>query len=125
MARNVQIGNLHGPVRRWTFLVRKVVCCLSIGALLCGCSGRAAELELPYSFDGRRFPVEIEEIEREHEALFASDLCVVSDEAVFAPEDTTSEAAALFDISGQQVLYSKNAFEQLYPASITKVMYSY
>lgn len=109
MARNVQI-------------VRNVVCWLWAGMLLWGCSGRAAELEHPYSFEERTFPVEAEETNREQEALFASDLCVVSDEAVFAPDETTSEAAALFDISGQQVLYSKNAFEQLYPASITKVM---
>lgn len=109
MARNVQIAV-------------KAVCCLSAGILLCGCSGRAAQLEYPYSFGERVFPVEAEQSEREHEALFASDLCVISDEAVFAPEEITSEAAALFDISGQQVLYSKNGFEKLYPASITKVM---
>lgn len=110
MARNVQIKGI------------KMICCLTAGMFLCGCSGRAAKLEHPYSFEEREFPMEAEETEREHEALFASDLCVVNDEGEFNPADTTSEAAALFDISGQQVLYSKNAFEQLYPASITKVM---
>ena len=34
----------------------------------------------------------------------------------------TSEAAALFDQDGREVLYSKDAFEQLYPASTTKIM---
>ena len=34
----------------------------------------------------------------------------------------TSEAAALFDVSDRETLYSKEAFERLYPASITKVM---
>ena len=53
---------------------------------------------------------------------FASDLCVIQDEAAFNPEDATSEAAAVFDISDREVIYSKEAFEKLYPASITKVM---
>ncbi len=38
------------------------------------------------------------------------------------PEDVTSQAAALFDLTDREVLYSKDAFEKLYPASITKVM---
>ena len=49
-------------------------------------------------------------------------LCVVTDESQYSPSDTTSEAAGLFDITDGQVMYSKNAFERLYPASITKVM---
>ena len=52
---------------------------------------------------------------------FASDLCVVTGNS---PEDSavTAEAAAVFDLDGRNVIYSKNAFERLYPASITKVM---
>lgn len=55
---------------------------------------------------------------------FASDLCVVDgdvmDEA--AVDMASAEAAALFDVSGKEVVYSKNAHERLYPASLTKVM---
>lgn len=53
---------------------------------------------------------------------FAEDLCVVTDESAFDEGLVTSEAAALFDEDGREVLYSKDAFERLYPASITKVM---
>ena len=53
---------------------------------------------------------------------FAEDLCVVTDESAFDERLVTSEAAALFDEDGREVLYSKDAFERLYPASITKVM---
>ena len=42
-------------------------------------------------------------------------------EGVVLPEKD-SEAAAVFDLDGRNVIYSKNAFERLYPASITKVM---
>ena len=55
---------------------------------------------------------------------FASDLCVISDEGSFDPEDVTSQAGALFDLTDREVLYSKDAFEKMYPASITKVMTS-
>ena len=53
---------------------------------------------------------------------FAQDLCVVADEEAFDAGLVTSEAAALFDQDGREVLYSKDAFEQLYPASTTKIM---
>ncbi|MCM1112247.1 MAG: serine hydrolase [Muribaculum sp.] len=55
---------------------------------------------------------------------FASELCVVTqdltdDESV---DMSRAEAAVLFDLNNKDVLYAKNAHEQLYPASITKVM---
>ena len=53
---------------------------------------------------------------------FAQDLCVVTGEEAFDAGFVTSEAGAHFDQGDREVLYSKNAFERLYPASITKVM---
>lgn len=54
---------------------------------------------------------------------FAADLCVVSGDIDSDTVDMTkAEAAVLFDLSGKEVLYSKNAHEKLYPASLTKVM---
>ena len=53
---------------------------------------------------------------------FASDLCVVTDEASYDPDFVTSQAAALFDMDDREVLYSKDVFERMYPTSITKIM---
>ena len=54
---------------------------------------------------------------------FASDLCVVQNEASYAQLDMTDiSSAAVFDINRSQVLYAKNVYEKLYPASLTKVM---
>ena len=53
---------------------------------------------------------------------FASDLCVVTDEASYDPDFVTSQAAALFDMDDREVLYSKDVFERMYPACITKIM---
>ena len=52
---------------------------------------------------------------------FGEELCVVEEDS---PEDSavTAEAAAVFDLEGRDVIYSKHSFERLYPASITQVM---
>lgn len=54
---------------------------------------------------------------------FASDLCVV--EANVMPDSvdmSQATAAILFDINNNDVMYSKNAHQRMYPASLTKVM---
>lgn len=117
MARDVQIG---ADMRRK--IAYKIACCLMAGFLLCGCAKKEENLDRPYSFTDRDFPVELISSADGYASLFASDLCVVTDESQYSPSDTTSEAAGLFDITDNQVMYSKNAFERLYPASITKVM---
>lgn len=56
-------------------------------------------------------------------AAFASDLCVVQDDALYDEMDMTDiSSAALFNVNNSQVLYAKNVYEKLYPASLTKVM---
>ena len=102
--------------------IYKIACCLTAGFLLCSCGKKEEALDRPYSFTERSFPVELTESTDGYASLFASDLCVVTDESQYSLSDTTSEAAGLFDITDGQVMYSKNAFERLYPASITKVM---
>lgn len=102
--------------------IYKIACCLMAGFLLCSCGKKEEALNRPYSFTERSFPVELTDSTDGYASLFASDLCVVTDESQYSPSDTTSEAAGLFDITDGQVMYSKNAFERLYPASITKVM---
>lgn len=102
--------------------IYKIACCLMAGFLLCSCGKKEEALDRPYSFTERSFPVELADSTDGYASLFASDLCVVTDESQYSPSDTTSEAAGLFDITDGQVMYSKNAFERLYPASITKVM---
>uniref|UniRef100_UPI0040575B4E D-alanyl-D-alanine carboxypeptidase family protein n=1 Tax=Acetatifactor sp. TaxID=1872090 RepID=UPI0040575B4E len=55
---------------------------------------------------------------------FAADLCVVTDDILDDENVDMSRATAavLFDVNNKEVIYSKNAHERLYPASLTKVM---
>ena len=54
-------------------------------------------------------------------SLFAENLCVVTGDSEADPA-ITAEAGILFDRTNGQVIFSKNAHERLYPASITKLM---
>lgn len=53
-----------------------------------------------------------------------ADLCVAEDDvsSELYSGDTNVHAAALFDLSRENVLYSYSAHEQIYPASVTKIM---
>ncbi|MCI8401215.1 MAG: D-alanyl-D-alanine carboxypeptidase [Lachnospiraceae bacterium] len=53
--------------------------------------------------------------------LFASDLCVVTDQAASA-EPLDAGAALIFNITDHEVVYGQGVFDRLYPASTTKVM---
>ncbi|MCD7835079.1 MAG: D-alanyl-D-alanine carboxypeptidase [Lachnospiraceae bacterium] len=55
---------------------------------------------------------------------FAADLCVITEDVTTDSEldIEDAEAAVLFDLNNKEVIYSKNAHERLYPASITKIM---
>lgn len=103
--------------------MRGLLCVLLLGAVVLSATGCLSGLKEPYRLE-ERIPVMEAGQPRStgYADGFASDLCVVEDESSFDRDDVTSEAAALFDINGRETLYSKEAFEKLYPASITKVM---
>ena len=96
---------------------------LLLGTVAMSTTGCLSGLKEPYSLK-ERIPVMEDSLARDvrYADGFASDLCVVEDEDSFDKDYVTSEAGALFDLSDREVLYSKDAFEKMYPASITKVM---
>lgn len=60
-------------------------------------------------------------------ALFATDLCVADTDVsldTFSADESLN-AAGLFDLKNEKVVYSNKIYEQLYPASTTKVMTAY
>lgn len=54
--------------------------------------------------------------------LFASELCVISGDTQDSDSSLTAEAGVLFNVSDKEVLYSKNAYQRMYPASTTKIL---
>lgn len=53
---------------------------------------------------------------------FAANLCVVTADVPPPDREVGAEAAAVFSLDDHLVLLQRNAFEKLYPASMTKVM---
>lgn len=89
-------------------------------ALLTGCVSGAGP-EFAYSDD--RVDAIYALVQEDGRAdTFAQDLCVITGTEDQSDTGVDAEAAAVFGINGQEVFFQKNAFEKLYPASITKVM---
>lgn len=54
---------------------------------------------------------------------FAADLCVVKEDKLLDSVDMSkATAAVLFDIDENQIVFSKNANQVMYPASLTKIL---
>lgn len=96
-----------------------IIISLCFGGTLCGC--KVAELE---SAPVTEYLLENYNVPFKKEVLFSDNLCVSQNDVSLAGyvEDTSVNAAALFDLSNKQVLYSYASHERVYPASITKIM---
>ena len=93
---------------------------LAAAALSLSACGKKGGLEEAYSYEERSQLMSAHG-GSELAPLFAEDLCVVT---AGQDGDTSmnAEAGALFNVTDRSVVYSKNTFERLYPASTTKVM---
>ncbi len=98
---------------------------LAIISMLCmsGCGNTPFEMAYEANYDVSSFNV-VSRQEKRTATPFANGLCVAvnditDDESV---DMSQAEAAALFALDDQRVLYAKNIHERLYPASLTKVM---
>lgn len=95
--------------------------CLSWLLLASSACGQT-KLERPYVWAEREFSSAQGAQGDERIEGFAANLCVVDEAAQIPDEAVNAEAAAVFNVTDNETLYSKNAFEVLHPASITKVM---
>ena len=63
----------------------------------------------------------------EAKSYFASDLCVSEDVAIGtdSTDSQVAEGAGTFNLETNTVVYAKNLYERLYPASTTKILTAY
>lgn len=100
---------------------RNVTGIVLAAAILTGCGPQVSE-ELIYA-DARMDAVYASMGQETVRAgTFAENLCVITGDEESADPQVNSEAAAVFGIDDKTVVFQKQAFERLYPASITKVM---
>ena len=105
---------------------RKIANCM-IMILLClsmaGC--RADKYDMAYDLNSNISSFRFSEEQAEEAARgFATDLCVTLKASVSANDVQIEESAAalLCDLNKKEILYAKNQYEQMEPASLTKVM---
>lgn len=93
--------------------------------LLSFCACGTANYELPYNADSAvsGFNV-LADNGADIADAFAQDLCIISGDQIDTSFADTSQcsAAVLFDVNNSEVLYSQNAHEKLFPASLTKIL---
>ena len=101
----------------------KAVCFMillcSVILLSAGCGKEEEQIDYAQNYESVQFNSSLYKGQ-----LFASDLCVVDGDVVLAgfTGDSSLHAAGLFDIKDETVLYSDKVFDELYPASTTKLM---
>lgn len=103
----------------------KKISLLLLTAFLCttalaGCSKIPEEIR--YSNDRMTEMAAAVSSDRTQADSFAESLCVVTGEEEEQDAFVNAEAAALFSVDDQRVLFQKQPFERMHPASITKIM---
>lgn len=94
------------------------VFCLLVSLWIAGC-GRQAQI----TYENFRLETMAADAQDHAQAdSFAKNLCVVTGKEGEADASVTAEAAAVFGVDTKKVIFQKNPFERLYPASITKIM---
>lgn len=96
---------------------------LLTAALLSACASE--EIPLPYGTlqTNNSFSIEANESQTQM-SLFASDLCATADDVTASSTAVVDalNAACIYDLNHEEVLYSYQANERLNPASLTKIM---
>lgn len=94
---------------------------LAAGIILCSCNG-AEQAKTGYP-EARLEQLRASAALVENRAdTFATNLCIITGTADTADSPISGEAAGVFGVDNQQVIYRKQPFARMYPASITKVL---
>lgn len=95
--------------------ISSVLCSVLILSVLSGCG--ASHSVRRYEEKNYNTSVYMGELRAENLCVSASDVALDG-----YADDEQVQSAGLFDVEGQNVLYAYNLHEQIYPASITKIM---
>lgn len=102
---------------------------ITAALLVCsGCGADASALNAPYDVYQTTQNVGLSASETTaSKTYFASDLCVAENVSIGTDEthSEVAEGAGTFNLATNSVVYAKNLFEKLYPASTTKILTAY
>lgn len=106
--------------------LRLLCLCFIIAVFITGCGGSKAALTKEYDVYSYENNI-LNDYSGEDATYFAENYCVTDTEN-FGTEKTdawVAHGAGVFNISTNEVLYNQNIFDQLYPASTTKILTAY
>ena len=106
------------------------ICLSLLIAVSCvsGCGKTSAAIEQPYDVYATAADFGLSSNgTAEAKSYFASDLCVSEDVAIGtdSTDSQVAEGAGTFNLETNTVVYAKNLYERLYPASTTKILTAY
>ena len=110
--------------------INKWICLSLLIAVSCisGCGKTSAVIEQPYDVYATAADFGLSSNgSAEAKSYFASDLCVSEDVAIGtdSTDSQVAEGAGTFNLETNTVVYAKNLYERLYPASTTKILTAY
>ena len=104
----------------------KFIAVIIMASLFSACS-ESAEIRVPFSTFIDDYSIHELTLSDSVSVLngFSKNLCTFTDDNLDLYKPESVNAGLLIDISSNEVLYSENAFEKVYPASITKILTAY
>ena len=110
--------------------INKWICLSLLIAVSCvsGCGKTSAAIEQPYDVYATAADFGLSSNgTAEAKSYFASNLCVSEDVAIGtdSTDSQVAEGAGTFNLETNTVVYAKNLYERLYPASTTKILTAY
>lgn len=95
---------------------------------MCGCGKSESELVSAYDVYSDADSIGISVANSDKDKAYFSDLLCVSEDITLGTDTTHSEVAegaGTFNVATGEVVYAKNLYDRLYPASTTKVLTAY
>ena len=101
-----------------------MLACILCTSLVTGC-GKTEVLSDSFTADSLEYGITAGDTDTDI-SYFAKDLCVTDGDVEAVSADTSESYAALFfNVDTREVLYAKNIYDRLYPASTTTVSYTH
>lgn len=95
---------------------------------MCGCGKQESELASAYDVYSVADSIDISVANSNRDKAYFSDFLCVAEDITLGTDTTHSEVAegaGAFNVATGEVVYAKNLYERLYPASTTKVLTAY
>ncbi|MGN0294968.1 MAG: D-alanyl-D-alanine carboxypeptidase family protein [Lachnospiraceae bacterium] len=104
---------------------RKIAVLLAVSVLLTGCGFGGKEVLLPNEHKLSEDAKAVSSLTTGKQEWTGGSLCIPEDSSVYEDEEISAGAALLFNLDEPEVLYAKNVYQEMNPASLTTLFTAY